>query len=288
MFWYPLCIDHALYEDSQVGLYSAYHADLMGSPELTSSPLDLIPVQKGNLLDIGCANGTFLQYARSKGFRVYGVDFDSQSIKHARKRGLKNLYAMSFDEFYHYAQQISLRFAVITFFDVLEHQENPSRFIQHVKDLLNEDGFIIGKVPNRDRFLQCMRSELDYDFPPHHLLMWSEKAVRNFLRMHRFSEIQVHITPFNFQRFLWHLEKKVIGKWLPIRIKSTIFRLDPKISHVPTETLERYTGKKGTGIRALKRIEDSLFSFAALPLYPFFKTKGLHITFSARNGSHGS
>jgi 2-polyprenyl-3-methyl-5-hydroxy-6-metoxy-1,4-benzoquinol methylase len=41
---------------------------------------------------------------------------------------------------------------VITFFEVLEHQDKPREFLEMVKGLLKEGGYIAGSVPNRERF----------------------------------------------------------------------------------------------------------------------------------------
>lgn len=282
MFWFPLLMDYQIYKHSNVSLYTAYHADLMGSLEISSHPLDAIPIKNGSLLDVGCATGTFLKYAQKKGFTVYGVDFDEISIENAKKKGLKNVYTMSLDEFYDFANSVGLKFNIITFFDVLEHQDNPSRFIERIRDLLKDNGFILGRVPNRNRFLQRLRFELDYDFPPHHFLMWSERALRNFLERFGFKDVNVYVPEFEFRHFVWHLEKKLIGKKLAIKIKSKFFGVDEKIAKAVTENLERVTGKKGTLIRALKKIEDLIFSLPAFPLYLFFRKKGIYINFIGR------
>jgi len=275
-------MDAQVYEESDLSLYSAYHADLMGSPEITSSPLDTLPIKSGNLLDVGCATGNFLKYAEKKGFKVYGIDFDRFSIENAKKKGLENVYAMSLDEFYDYANSLGLKFDIITFFDVLEHQENPSRFIAQVRNLLKDNGFILGRVPNRNRFLQRLNFELDFDFPPYHLLMWSEKALRNFFEGFGFKDVNVNVPEFGFRSFVWYLERKLGLRKIGAKIKSKFFGVDEKIAHAVTENLEKATGKKGSLIRKLKNIEDLFFSIPAFPLYFAFKKRGVYIKFSGR------
>jgi 2-polyprenyl-3-methyl-5-hydroxy-6-metoxy-1,4-benzoquinol methylase len=56
---------------------------------------------------------------------------------------------MSLEEFYEYAKEKNLKFDVITFFEVLEHQDKLREFLEMVKGLLREGGYIAGSVPNR-------------------------------------------------------------------------------------------------------------------------------------------
>jgi SAM-dependent methyltransferase len=139
--------------------------------------------QKGNLLDVGCGNGVFLKEAQKIGFEVYGIDFDSKSIKVAKEKfGLKNTFVMSIKDFYFYAKEQNLKFDVITFFEVLEHQDNPDEFIFYVKEILNPNGYIVGSLPNRNStFAYFYRGKFDTnDLPPHHFLWFSQKALKNF------------------------------------------------------------------------------------------------------------
>lgn len=60
--------------------------------------LRVIPLKRGELLDVGCGNGSFMAEV-SKRFSVYGIDFDPKCIEVAKKRGLKNVFLMSLSEF---------------------------------------------------------------------------------------------------------------------------------------------------------------------------------------------
>jgi 2-polyprenyl-3-methyl-5-hydroxy-6-metoxy-1,4-benzoquinol methylase len=62
---------------------------------------------------------------------------------------------MSLEEFYEYAKEKNLKFDVITFFEVLEHQDKPREFLEMVKGFLKGGGYIAGSVPNRDGMFNC-------------------------------------------------------------------------------------------------------------------------------------
>ena len=99
---------------------------------------------------MGCGDGRFLRYAKEQGFEVWVIDFDKKSVESAKRNfGIDTIFAMSLEEFYEYAKEKNLKFDAITFFEVLEHQDKPREFLEMVKGLLKEGGYIAGSVPNR-------------------------------------------------------------------------------------------------------------------------------------------
>jgi 2-polyprenyl-3-methyl-5-hydroxy-6-metoxy-1,4-benzoquinol methylase len=223
-FWTPLEFVKEVYENEEVWVYEEFHR---GSIELADDHLIFLDSYKGRasglkLLDIGCGNGSFIYKARELGFDVYGIDVDSKSIQAASKKlGLKNVYNMSLDEFVEYAKKEGLKFDVITFFQVLEHQTDPSGFIQKVKELLNPGGKIIGSVPNRDRlFAEFSRSGRTYDFPPHHFMWFNKKALENIFLINSFKVKVSKLKP-SFKRAI-----KFRFDFFYDRTKLGIFKLD--------------------------------------------------------------
>jgi 2-polyprenyl-3-methyl-5-hydroxy-6-metoxy-1,4-benzoquinol methylase len=137
------------------------------------------------LLDVGCGYGDFLFEAQKVGCQVTGIDFDEEKVKIAKKKGIKNVYVTDFDNFYKEAK--TEKFDIITFFELLEHMENPNRFIDMVSDLLSPGGYIMLDVPNNQRVLKSASGVIDY--PPHHLTRWTPKALLNFIRKKNFEII---------------------------------------------------------------------------------------------------
>jgi 2-polyprenyl-3-methyl-5-hydroxy-6-metoxy-1,4-benzoquinol methylase len=229
-FWTPLEFVKEIYENEEEVFYEVSH---QGVIELTDDHLMFLRSYEGKadglkLLDIGCGNGSFIYKAKELGFDVYGIDIDSKSIQVAsEKLGLKNVYNMSLDEFVEYVKKEGLKFDVITFFQVLEHQTDPSGFIQKVKELLNPGGKVIGSVPNRNRlFVEFSRSGRTYDFPPHHFLWFNKKALENIFLINSFrvrvSKLKPSFKSFTgFKRII-----KLIFVLLYDRTKLGIFKLD--------------------------------------------------------------
>jgi len=137
------------------------------------------------LLDVGCGYGDFLFEAQKLGCRVIGIDFDKEKVKVAKEKGVEEIYVIDFDNFYKKTEKE--KFDVITFFELLEHMENPNHFIDMVNDLLKPGGYIMLDVPNSRRILKHASGVMDY--PPHHLTRWAPKTLFEFLKRKNFEII---------------------------------------------------------------------------------------------------
>ena len=92
------------------------------------------------ILDIGCGNGTFIRELYNCGFKnVFGLEpflneeFDDGQIK---------IYKNFIEDF-----NSDDKFDLIFFKDSLEHMENPFQSLKKVKDLLNDEGYMIISIP---------------------------------------------------------------------------------------------------------------------------------------------
>lgn len=125
------------------------------------------------MLDIGCGTGEFLAELQKRGCNVWGVDFDRIAIDVATRRfSLENVLAMPLEDFF---AKVSLpQFDIITCFEVIEHIDNPLRFLSYIRDALNPHGRVFLSTPSRERMLA--RANI-WDYPPNHLTRWSEEAM---------------------------------------------------------------------------------------------------------------
>lgn len=140
--------------------------------------------------------------AKKKGFEVFGLDLDQKSIEACKRKNLMVFnemltgFAADHSEFHE-------SFDVVTFFEVLEHQDAPIEFLQNIKKLVKPGGLIALSVPESIRFTgkfvhpyswfgdaSVFLSVIDFDFPPHHFTWWSPAVLKKFLTENGFMNIQ--------------------------------------------------------------------------------------------------
>jgi SAM-dependent methyltransferase len=164
------------------------------------------PSCKGRLLDIACGEGILLNAARQAGYSVTGVDFDDTAVKVARASlGLQRVYAMSLEDF---ISQSNDKFDVITFFEVLEHLDNPREFLLSVRRLLKAGGHIALSVPNRLRW-KPMLTFAGIDFPPHHFTRWDVDCLSRFLCANGFDIITIREQSMDIETIVYAIEHKL-------------------------------------------------------------------------------
>jgi len=139
--------------------------------------------KKGKILDLGCGTAEMIFKLKQNGWEVWGVDFDRNAIKIAKRRfKLKNLFSDSFEDFFRKNQ--NLKFDTITFFEVLEHLQDPENFILNCRNILKPGGNVFISTPFRRRLFPNSNS---WDFPPHHFTRWDEKSLQMIFEKNGFS-----------------------------------------------------------------------------------------------------
>jgi len=210
-WWEPLQMIPEFYENEVFDMYKNWHLGyrsyLSYYQEYFLKKTHL--VKKGKLLDVGCADGIFLEYAKKYGFEVYGLDLDKKSVNIARKRiGTTKIFHSDLHNFIEYAKSINLKFDVITFFEVLEHQDEPLKFMTDIKEILSPQGFIAGSVPYRDSpFIKRVEQKTYVDNPPHHFLRFSKKAIKFLLEKFEFDILEISIPTPSLEEISWLVQE---------------------------------------------------------------------------------
>jgi 2-polyprenyl-3-methyl-5-hydroxy-6-metoxy-1,4-benzoquinol methylase len=148
--------------------------------------------QKRSLLDIGCGTGFFVKRIQDAGLAAYGIDFDKGAVESGKEYfGLEHLYALDVEGLR--GECAGLKFDIVTMFQIIEHVEDPNRLFSQIREILNPGGMVVLSLPCRDRWPDMLG---DVDAPPHHLTMWSGRAVHSFLERHGFR-----VTKYRMERF---------------------------------------------------------------------------------------
>lgn len=235
--------------------------------------------EKGKLLDVGCGAGTFVACARKEGFDAYGIDFSRDAVEAGKRRfGLETIFASPLEEFRR--RRSDELFDAVTFFEVLEHVESPTRFLAEIHALLKPGGWIALSVPNRDRW--PVRDFMDY--PPNHLTRWTTRSLQRLLEASGFTVLKIERAPvaLSINFFFGYLFRILLYRMLNLysRGLSGSKRLAlPRGQAPPT-----WVGGIGSKIRKFRDAVMWVPTVVLLPvLYPFFD--GYNIVALAKKGS---
>lgn len=117
------------------------------------------------VLDMGCADGTFIKLYQKKypKAEVYGCDLSSEAVKLCGRDCLQS-------DIYH-TPYVRDSFDLIVCLEVLEHLERPQEAIDEMKRVLKVGGMLVLTTPNENDGA-C----------DEHLWRWDMKGVRSFLK----------------------------------------------------------------------------------------------------------
>ena len=159
--------------------------------------LDRLP--KGKLFDVGCSTGFFLLIAKKFGFDVYGMEASSEAVEIAKRNfKLKVAQALTFDEL---PEDFKGPYKVVSAFEVLEHVEEPMKFLQGIYDLLEEEeGYLLLSCPPFYKFENLAKGYRKFkwwhnDFPPNHLTRWKPWTLFYALKRAGFSQVFIFTEP---------------------------------------------------------------------------------------------
>lgn len=287
-WWEPLKIIPEFYEEEGSSCYAVFHLGLMDEIGKNHKMFfKMIPVKSGRLLDVGCGDGVFLKEARKFGYEVWGIDFDSKSIKVAQEKwGLKNTFVMTPEEFANFSKKEGLKFDVITFFDVLEHQDRPKEFLETIKSMLKPGGWIAGSVPNRESYwIKKIYRELnpEVDNPPQHLLRFSKISLQNLFQTLNLYHIDVNVIPNDLGETVGYLSTITIGDKTLKKVKKVT--TGSEYAGERTSIYKNIPLSRKIVFKTLKVSRNLIFLIPAIIANKL--TQGSHFYFQAKESSHG-
>jgi SAM-dependent methyltransferase len=179
-------------EEYAAGLYRDYAeaADLKHATfELRLQLMRDLGISRGRLLDVGCACGFFLETALAHGFDAIGIEFSSEAIALARKDLRPRIIQGDVNTL---ALHDGRDFDVIVAFDIIEHTQDPRKFLKDLHNLLRPGGWLVLSTPDTGHFLRyIMASRWPMLQPLQHTFLFSKRAMRSVLDASGYSNTRL-------------------------------------------------------------------------------------------------
>ena len=179
----------------------------------------------GRLLDFGCGWGFFLQVARSRGWKPYGIEPLPGTALHARARfGMDVVADVLRDDTY-----ADDYFDVVTAFQVFEHLPDPNEVLSILRRCIRPGGVILIEVPNIDTWSFRLLGKRHRHFVEDHLQFFSAATLGRLLENH---EIEVMETSYPTRHMtVTHLTSRWLTHYLPGRAAETLKRMTSSQQH---------------------------------------------------------
>lgn len=152
--------------------YGALHRALRPHFLRRLQRLEVLLPSRGRLLDIGCADGFFLQLAQKRGWAVAGVELSAPMAKHAAR----SLAAPVVSDL---AELGPMDFDAITLWEVIEHLPDPLAELRRCRAHLRPGGVLMLSTPNTGHW-QAQRAPEQWESyrPPSHLIYFTAATLR--------------------------------------------------------------------------------------------------------------
>ena len=174
------------YEDFNEGVKGSYLEDreqIMTFVRRRFNEIENFEIPGKRFLDIGCAYGFYLEYAKERGFECEGIELSPEAYDFCKKSGFK-VESRSV-ELIDYPDS---SFDLIGMWLCLEHFLDPNLVLSKVHSWLSDDGLISIKIPVVDGITFRMNPEIWWDqHPPDHTCDYSRRHLRILLENNGFD-----------------------------------------------------------------------------------------------------
>ena len=168
-----------------------------------------------NLLDYGSGSGEFVRFCNNKGISAFGFEPINKVKSEMVYQNINKIKDKRYD--------------CVTLWHVLEHTKDPLSVLKFVKGVLNEGGWIIVALPNKDSYdnIYYGKTWAGYDVPRHQYhfnpesfknLISSIGLKTEFTKPLFFDAFYVSVlSEKNSNNLFWFIRGLIIGMWSNIR-----------------------------------------------------------------------
>ncbi|MFQ5620442.1 MAG: class I SAM-dependent methyltransferase [Candidatus Nanoarchaeia archaeon] len=134
---------------------------------------------KGEILDIGCATGFFLDLARKHGWNARGLDLSKEAVEHARDKLKLDVKECTLAD----AKFKADTFDAVALYDVIEHLPDPKAEVENIVRILKKDGVFAVTTPNAGALLPRIigKNWVEYKRVREHIYFFTNKTLKRML-----------------------------------------------------------------------------------------------------------
>lgn len=193
--------------------------------------------KKGNYLDIGCASGYVLEVAQRYGFEPFGVEVSPQVAQIAKEKFNSNIFIGTIEKNLSKKTIPEDFFHLISFFDVLEHLDNPLFVLRKIRKCLVAEGLLLITTPDINSFSSKIMRKKWPHILDEHLTYFSKETLRAILDKSGFDLLTIEpaMKFHNYKYINYRFSRypipiittlvKISGFTLPDFLKNKTFRL---------------------------------------------------------------
>lgn len=181
----------------------------------------------GELLDIGCGRGKFLQVAKDAGWKVTGLEPAKEHADYANRVQGFNVLNTSIEN----AFLGDERFDVVTLWDVIEHLDHPKEILNKISKSIKPGGYLLLATPNQKSLIHflartlyvasvgAIKKPLSFLFVQEHVLYFTPKSLTKMVEECGFIVAKQMKTGTDIDRYEVSPIVRVIAKVLLVTSK---------------------------------------------------------------------
>jgi len=165
---------------------------------------------KINILDIGCATGSFLEKLDQGRFIKFGVEIDKKAAQVSASKKI-TVYNSDFLQ----TEFKKQKFNVITMWQVFEHIPKPRELLRKIREILTNDGALIFTAPNSNSLGFRLGKKYWYHLDsPRHLFIPNKDNVSRLLKQSGFKIIGIVNEFYDYPLDLFWSVRKSLWRFL--------------------------------------------------------------------------
>jgi 2-polyprenyl-3-methyl-5-hydroxy-6-metoxy-1,4-benzoquinol methylase len=150
-------------------------------------------IESKKFLDVGAANGYFVDLANKSNFDALGLEISSSAVDWAVK--LKRPVVKGTLE----TLDNGIIYDVITALDVLEHVPDPLNFLKMARKKISDQGILLINVPNAGSVFSKISGKRWHAYlPPEHWMYFNKRSLRKILEMAGFEVVFFRVISKSF------------------------------------------------------------------------------------------